>query len=55
MDGWLGYLIALGVLVILAPLAAWLGRRHGGPFAGPPAWRSSAWASARCSTRPAAT
>lgn len=29
MDGWLGYLIGLGALLVLAPLGAWLGRRHG--------------------------
>jgi hypothetical protein len=29
MDGWLSYLIGLGALLVLAPLAAWLGRRRG--------------------------
>jgi hypothetical protein len=29
MDGWLGYLIGFGALVMIAPLAAWLGIRHG--------------------------
>jgi hypothetical protein len=29
MSAWLGYLLALGALVVLAPLMAWLGHRHG--------------------------
>lgn len=29
MDGWLGYLIAFGLLLALAPLVGWLGRREG--------------------------
>ncbi|WP_068878060.1 MULTISPECIES: hypothetical protein [unclassified Phenylobacterium] len=29
MDGWLGYLIAFALLVMVAPLVAWLGRREG--------------------------
>ncbi|HEY2750394.1 hypothetical protein [Phenylobacterium sp.] len=29
MSAWLGYLPALGALVVLAPLMAWLGHRHG--------------------------
>lgn len=29
MDGWLVWLIALAALLVLAPLGAWLGRRHG--------------------------
>jgi hypothetical protein len=29
MPTWLGYLLALAALLILAPLVAWLGRRHG--------------------------
>jgi hypothetical protein len=29
MNGWLGYLIAFGLLLIVAPLVAWLGRREG--------------------------
>jgi|GEM_PF-3094755 len=29
MDGWLGYLVALGLLVLVAPLVAWVGRREG--------------------------
>jgi hypothetical protein len=29
MPLWLGYLVALAALLILAPLVAWLGRRHG--------------------------
>jgi hypothetical protein len=29
MDGWLGYLLAIVALLVLAPLAAWVGRRHG--------------------------
>jgi hypothetical protein len=29
MHGWLGPLIALAALLVIAPLAAWLGLRHG--------------------------
>ena len=29
MDGWLGYLLAIAALLILAPLVGWVGRRHG--------------------------
>jgi hypothetical protein len=29
MSAWLGYLLALGGLVVLAPLMAWLGHRNG--------------------------
>jgi hypothetical protein len=29
MPDWLGYLLAFGALVVLAPLVAWLGHRHG--------------------------
>jgi hypothetical protein len=29
MDGWVGFLIAIGVLAVTAPLIAWVGRRHG--------------------------
>jgi hypothetical protein len=29
MDGWIGWLIALGVLALVAPFAAAFGRRHG--------------------------
>jgi len=29
MAGWLGYLIAFGLLLIVAPLVAWLGHREG--------------------------
>jgi len=29
MDGWVGFLIAIGVLAVSAPLIAWVGRRHG--------------------------
>ena len=28
MDGWLGWLLALGALLLLAPAMAWLGRKH---------------------------
>jgi hypothetical protein len=29
MDGWIGWLIALGLLALIAPFAAAFGRRHG--------------------------
>jgi hypothetical protein len=29
MPEWLGYLLALAALLVLAPLLAWLGHRHG--------------------------
>ena len=29
MDGWVGFLIAIGVLALTAPLIAWVGRKHG--------------------------
>jgi len=29
MDGWVGFLIAIGVLAVSAPLIAWVGRKHG--------------------------
>jgi hypothetical protein len=29
MPAWLSYLLALGALLVLAPLLAWLGHRHG--------------------------
>ena len=29
MPDWLGYLLALGAVVVLAPFIAWFGRRHG--------------------------
>jgi hypothetical protein len=29
VHGWLGYLLALGVFLALAPLLAWVGHRHG--------------------------
>lgn len=29
MPAWLGYLLALVALVVLAPLIGWLGHRHG--------------------------
>lgn len=29
MHGWLGYFLALGAFLILAPLLAWIGHRHG--------------------------
>jgi hypothetical protein len=29
MPTWLGYLVAFAALVVLAPLLAWLGHRHG--------------------------
>jgi hypothetical protein len=29
MQGWVGYLVALGALLLAAPLIAWVGRRHG--------------------------
>lgn len=29
MSGWLGSLLALGVLIVLVPLIGWFGHRHG--------------------------
>jgi hypothetical protein len=29
MSVWLGYLLAFGALLVLAPMMGWLGRRHG--------------------------
>jgi len=29
MPAWLGYLLALAALIVIAPLVGWLGRRHG--------------------------
>jgi hypothetical protein len=29
MPAWLGYLLAFGALIVLAPLLGWLGHRHG--------------------------
>jgi len=34
MDGWLGWLIGLGVLLALAPFAAAVGRKHGSKVRG---------------------
>lgn len=29
MDGWTGWLIASGAFLVIAPLMAWVGRKHG--------------------------